>query len=249
MPLLSHPSNPPPAVEAQVQGLTEGLEEQIIEVIRVKSLQLASAQHHQPPNTDPHTLPNPPEPEIPQPQQPFKPPRLSHNGKKPRKPPNDRGRKEARLAEVAEAAAVTAAVCRNVAVNATGAGGSADEAQGSGPVWRGTLPYSLPDDRASGRVLQAAHVEAGEFAIRMTATCPLPPMPQEGGFCYCGNRWSPGSEHFDPTNRLDPDKDPQCGPCLGWLCVRIRSAGGPVGPVEDANSHAPTLPSEPYEVV
>ena len=128
------------------------------------------------------------------------------------------------------------------APRARAAAGSADEGHGDGPVWRGALPYAVPNERAAARVLQAAHAEAGAFAMRVTETRPLPPMPREGGFCHCGVRWIPGSEHFDPTNQLNPDLDPQCGPCFGWLCMRIRAAGGPVG-----DRAKPTLPSEPYE--
>ena len=150
-------------------------------------------------------------------------------------------------------AAAPAAAPRARAPRARAAAGSADEGHGDGPVWRGALPYAVPNERAAARVLQAAHAEAGAFAMRVTETRPLPPMPREGGFCHCGVRWIPGSEHFDPTNQLNPDLDPhtnqlnpdldpQCGPCFGWLCMRIRAAGGPVG-----DRAKPTLPSEPYE--
>jgi len=119
---------------------------------------------------------------------------------------------------------------------------AADEAHAGGPVWRGGLPYAIPDERAAVHVLQAAHAKAGTFAIHAMRGQQWPPMPRDGGFCNgCGVRWEPGSAHFDPTNQLRPDVDPQRGPCLGWLCVRIRAAGGPTGALA-----APTLPSEPY---
>ena len=118
-----------------------------------------------------------------------------------------------------------------------------------GPVWLGVLPYVPPDVLATGAVLRKANVAAGTFAMH-AVDGQWPPMPREGGFCFCGGRWTLGSsEHFDPTNRLSSDKDPQMGPCLDWLCVRIRAARGPCGDRTAPNgSQRPVaVPSEPYE--
>ena len=93
------------------------------------------------------------------------------------------------------------------------------------------------------RAYDASLQAAGTFAMR-AVDGHWPPMPRDGGFCYCGTRWVPGSEHFDPKNRLDSDKDPQQGPCLGWLSVRIRAARGPVG---ERYRRRVAVPSEPYE--
>ena len=128
-------------------------------------------------------------------------------------------------------------------------------------MWRGALPFEVPpvptgvpgrganDPVAvAQRTFEAGLRAAGAFAMEAVDGW-WPPMPREGGFCYCGTRWAPGSEHFDPKNRLDRDKDPQQGPCLGWLCVRIRAARGPCGDrtAPDGSERPVAVPSEPYE--
>ena len=144
----------------------------------------------------------------------------------------------------------------------TSAGAGGSRAHDGGPVWRGALPYEVPPLPPAGvagrgandpiavaqRAVDTALNAAGQFAIQ-AVDGQWPPMPRDGGFCYCGTRWAPGSEHFDPKNRLDVDKDPQMGPCLGWLCVRIRAARGPCGDrtAPDGRERPVAVPSEPYE--
>jgi hypothetical protein len=153
------------------------------------------------------------------------------------------------------AAVARPAAARPAAGTSGGAGGS--QAHDGGPVWRGALPYTVPqlptgiprrgakDPVAQAqRAYESSLQAAGEFAMR-AVDGHWPPMPRDGGFCGCGTRWAPGSEHFDPVNRLDPEKDPQEGPCLGWLCVRIRAARGPCGKRVPLRPVA--VPSEPYE--
>ena len=98
------------------------------------------------------------------------------------------------------------------------------------------------------RTHEAGLRTAGAFAIE-AVDGQWPPMPRDGGFCFCGTKWAPGSEHFDPINRLVPEKDPQEGPCLGWLCVRVRAGRGPCGDrTASGGSVRPVaIPSEPYE--
>ena len=119
------------------------------------------------------------------------------------------------------------------------------------------MPTAPPGRRANDanaaaqRAVDAALVNAGKFAMQVVDGH-WPQMPRAGGFCYCGTRWAPGSsEHFDPVNRLDTEKDPQMGPCLGWLCVRIRAARGPCGDrkAPDGSERPVAVPSEPYEDV
>jgi hypothetical protein len=106
----------------------------------------------------------------------------------------------------------------------------------------GTGARHCPHTKAQ-QLVNAALKVAGEYAMRK-ADGRMPPMPRDGGFCKCGMRWGQGSDHFDPCNRLDKEKDSQMGPCRGWLCARIRAARGPCG--ENADVPVP-LPSEPFD--
>ena len=110
------------------------------------------------------------------------------------------------------------------------------------------LPTGVPGRGGNDPIAQAQRVyevslqAAGTFAMQTGIGHQCHAMAAFATVAQDGCR----AVSIDPKNRLDTDKDPQQGPCLGWLCVRIRAARGPVG-LGERDGRRVAVPSEPYE--